>query len=183
MEFFLKSPRQNSMKILQRHTGWSGGVKSTMGVRNFGLQRSQLRKRGTIGLNQSATYIHPFHTVTPVFILFAPFELSSLKKVLLGRIKILLDMVSIHGILLSSCSLCNKHLTTDWRGWIITYTNWYDVTFKSCICSYNLPEYLLLFYSYKQNAISNVMWKGWWLHKIISEAWAQCQVHAYKIWC
>jgi hypothetical protein len=58
-------------------------------------------------------------------------------------------VVSIHGILLSLCSLCNKHLTTDWKGWIITYTNWYDVTLKNCISSYNLLEYLLLFHSYK----------------------------------
>lgn len=59
-------------------------------------------------------------------------------------------MVSIHSVLLS---LCNKHLTTDWKGWIIIqvmkYTNWYDVTLKNCICSYNLLEYLLLFHSYK----------------------------------
>jgi hypothetical protein len=59
------------------------GAKSTMCIRNFNLQRSQVRKRGKNGLNQSLIHIHPFPpTVTPNF-LFAPRQLSSQKKTIL----------------------------------------------------------------------------------------------------
>jgi hypothetical protein len=37
-----------------------GGWPPTMGIRNFNLWRSQVRKWGTIGLNQSLVYTHPF---------------------------------------------------------------------------------------------------------------------------
>ena len=33
------------------------GTKSTVGIRNFNLRRSQVRKRGKIGLNQSVINI------------------------------------------------------------------------------------------------------------------------------
>jgi hypothetical protein len=38
----------------------TGGAKSTMGIRNFNLWRSEVTKRGKFVLNQSLIYIHPF---------------------------------------------------------------------------------------------------------------------------
>ena len=39
----------------------SAGQKSTMGIRNCDLRRRQVRKRGTIGLNQSPTLTLTFY--------------------------------------------------------------------------------------------------------------------------
>jgi len=48
--------------------GWR--VKPTMGIRNFNLQDSKVRRRWKIGLNQRLIYIHPFpSTLSPVFYL------------------------------------------------------------------------------------------------------------------
>ena len=56
--------------------GGGGGAESTMGVRNFNLLRSQVRKMGKICLNQSVIYLHTsppllckFHTfLTKLFL-------------------------------------------------------------------------------------------------------------------
>ena len=37
-----------------------------MDIRKFNLQKSQVRKTGNIGLNQSLIYIHPFPPLTPI---------------------------------------------------------------------------------------------------------------------
>ena len=50
---------------------WGGGTKSTMCVRNYNWRRSQVRKRGKIGLNQSLTYVHPFSPFLPHVFVFA----------------------------------------------------------------------------------------------------------------
>jgi hypothetical protein len=50
--------------------------KSTMGVKNFNLRRSQVRKRMRIGLNQSLTYTQPFPHAGSIF-LFATFQWSN----------------------------------------------------------------------------------------------------------
>jgi len=55
--------------------GGGGGTKSTMGVRNFNLQRSRVRKRRKFGLNQSLIYAQPFPHAQSIF--FAPFQFSS----------------------------------------------------------------------------------------------------------
>jgi hypothetical protein len=59
----------------QRKRGWGGGgVKLTMAM------TSQVRKMEMIGLNQPLIYIHPFRLLSPQFLLFALFQLSSQGK-------------------------------------------------------------------------------------------------------
>jgi hypothetical protein len=50
--------------------GREGGAKSIMGIGSFHLGRSQVRKRGKIGLNQLLIYIHPFPPLSPQFFYF-----------------------------------------------------------------------------------------------------------------
>jgi cyanate permease len=52
--------------------GVGGGAKLTMGIRNFNLRTSEVRKRGKFGLNQSLIHIHPFLTQ---IVLFAPLQI------------------------------------------------------------------------------------------------------------
>jgi hypothetical protein len=47
-----------------------GGAKSTMGIRNFNLRRSEDRKRVKIGLNQTLIYMHPFPHSYPKFFIY-----------------------------------------------------------------------------------------------------------------
>jgi len=51
-----------------------------MGIRNFKLQKSQVRERGSIGLNQSLIYTNPCTTFLANFFLFVPLHLSNQKK-------------------------------------------------------------------------------------------------------
>jgi len=52
--------RHNLAKNTGEGGGW--GAKSTMGIRNFNLLRSQIRKREKIGLNQSIIYMHSYQS-------------------------------------------------------------------------------------------------------------------------
>ena len=55
--------------------GW--GTKSTKGIRNFNLQRSQVRKMGKIRWNQLLIDIYPFPPLSP--------QMHTLTKLFLGR--------------------------------------------------------------------------------------------------
>jgi hypothetical protein len=53
--------------------GWGGGGgKASMVITNFNLRRSQVRKRGKVGLNRSFIYIHPAPLHLAQYFLFAP---------------------------------------------------------------------------------------------------------------
>jgi hypothetical protein len=55
---------------------------SIMGIRNFNLLRSQVRKLGQIGLTVLNIHTVPSPTLTPIFLIY-PFELSSQNKTIL----------------------------------------------------------------------------------------------------
>ena len=59
---------------------WLITVGTNMGIRNFKLQKSQVRERGSIGLNQSLIYTNPCTTFLANFFLFVPLHLSNQKK-------------------------------------------------------------------------------------------------------
>ena len=54
-----------------------------MGIRNFDLRRSQVRKMGEIGLDQPLMYIHPFPRILTHFALFYPLQVVAPKKTIL----------------------------------------------------------------------------------------------------
>jgi hypothetical protein len=58
----------HSRNLANNKEGWG---KSTLGVRNFNLRKSQVRKRGKICWN------HPFPPLSPQFFLFVPLQRSS----------------------------------------------------------------------------------------------------------
>jgi hypothetical protein len=70
-----------------KNTGEGG--KSTMGIRNFNLPRSQVRKRGKIGLNQSLKYIHTHLSLTLLPNFFYLHLLKSVAKIIPYAAKIL----------------------------------------------------------------------------------------------
>jgi len=63
---------------LANNIGKGGAFKSTTGIRNLNLGRSQVTKREKIGLNQSSIYIHPLPLLStkPVFF-YWPFNSST----------------------------------------------------------------------------------------------------------
>ena len=58
---------------------WGGAI-STVGIRNFILRMSQVRKRAKIGFSQSLMCIHPFLPLSLCFLLSTPLQPSSQKK-------------------------------------------------------------------------------------------------------
>jgi len=57
-----------------------GGAKSTMGIRNFNLQRSELRNTWKIGQSQSLINVRPFPPLSLHF-LVVPLQVNSQKKI------------------------------------------------------------------------------------------------------
>jgi len=53
---------EDHRRNLAKSTGW--GAKSTVGIRNFNLWRSEATKRGKFVLNQSLIYTQPFPPLT-----------------------------------------------------------------------------------------------------------------------
>jgi hypothetical protein len=64
--------------------GEGGEAKSMMGIRNFNLQSSRVRKRRKIGLNQPFMYIRPFSPLSAQFF-YLPLFGSIAEKLFLGR--------------------------------------------------------------------------------------------------
>jgi hypothetical protein len=56
------------------------GAKLTLSIRNFNLQRSQVRNRVNTGLNQSLIYICLFPPLSPQYFKFASLQLRSKKN-------------------------------------------------------------------------------------------------------
>jgi hypothetical protein len=56
-----------------------------MGIRNFDLGRSQVRKMGKFGLNQPLIYtlVHPFPPILTHSALFCPLQVTAKKKTIL----------------------------------------------------------------------------------------------------
>ena len=61
----------------------TGGAKSTMGIRDFNIRNSHIRKRGKTGLNQSLIYMPPFPPLSANYFYFPLFN-SVAKKLFLG---------------------------------------------------------------------------------------------------
>ena len=59
-----------------------GGAKSTMGIRNFNLRMSELRKTFKIGQSQSLVNVRPFPPLS-LYFLVVPLQINSQKKYVL----------------------------------------------------------------------------------------------------
>jgi len=85
------------IKLWQRQNSYSnnnrvellGGEEveiSTLGIRNFNLWKSKVKKKGKIGLNLSLIHIHTPLSPTRAPIFFPPLQLRSQKKFLIRKI-------------------------------------------------------------------------------------------------
>ena len=93
---------QSSM--MSRGITWFITMGATVGIRNYKLQNSQVRKRGNIGLNQSLIYINPCTSLSTSFFLFATSSFQQPKERTVLRQKNVL-----RGIFLSPCNPTPKY--------------------------------------------------------------------------
>jgi len=84
----------NGKTWIKKRGGGGGGVATlTMGIRNFNLQRGQVRKMGKIGLKAGLSFFCLYTTrmiiykIFLFFFLFAPHRFSSQKNLFLRRNK------------------------------------------------------------------------------------------------
>jgi len=66
--------------MMSRGITWLITVGANMGIRNFNLQKSQVRKWGSIVLNQFLIYTNPLYPSLNQFFLFASLHHSSQQK-------------------------------------------------------------------------------------------------------
>jgi hypothetical protein len=103
------------MKISQMGEGGCEIDNGQWVIGTLSVQSSQLGKRSKIGLNQSIIYIHPFHTVTPIFFyLYLSNSVAKKKKLFLGRKKSLAEYSPAPPPQVTPMITGPKSQTNDW---------------------------------------------------------------------